>query len=176
MQQKNNPETENNMKDYHKELEKVIDNYLKYDASKYSEETWKAFSSVLEEAKKALDNKDLTDEELKELISKLDKASKELKEKEVVVDVSSLNNAIKEAQLYLDTSKYDANAVANLMKAVNDASTIAAKEGVTQQEIDAAVANINSMITICKNSPVNTPPGSTTENGNNVTVPPTPSN
>lgn len=173
---KNNPETENNMKDYHKELEKVIDNYLKYDASKYSEETWKAFSSVLEEAKKALDNKDLTDEELKELISKLDKASKELKEKEVVVDVSSLNNAIKEAQLYLDTSKYDANAVANLMKAVNDASTIAAKEGVTQQEIDAAVANINSMITICKNSPVNTPPGSTTENGNNVTVPPTPSN
>ena len=62
------------------------------------------------------------------------------------------------------------------MKAVNDASTIAAKEGVTQQEIDAAVANINSMITICKNSPVNTPPGSTTENGNNVTVPPTPSN
>lgn len=168
---KNNPETEENTKDYQKELKKVLETYLKYDSSKYTEETWKVFNSALEEAKAALSNNDLTDDEIKDLIKKLEQASKGLKEKEVTVDTGPLNSAIEEAKIYLDTSKYDANAIANLVKAINDANAVATKQGVTQQEIDSAVENIYNKIAICKNSPVTTTP-SNPEDSNNTTVPP----
>ena len=80
------------------------------------------------------------------------------KEEKPSTDTSSLQEALNNASIYVDTTKYASDAVTALQTAINNANSILANPESTQEQINQAIQNINTAIQNCVNNPITTTP------------------
>ena len=116
-----------------------------------------------------MDNTSASQEDIDAARSELEAAIQGLVKKEETpdVDTSTLSATLSNAQSYLDTSKYNADKVAALQTAIDNANSVLANTKSTQSEIDAASAAVAKAVQDCINSPVDntqTPPETNTPN------------
>ncbi len=175
---KNNPMTIEAANTTTSKLEAAIDSAKGMKADDYTEESFSALSKVLAEAEKVLNNPNATQEEIDKARNELEAAIQGLikKEETPAVDTNALQQALNNASIYNDTTKYTIDAVTALQNAVNNAQSILANPESTQEQIDQAVQNINNAIQNCINNPVSTtPPQDNSAGSNENTEEPKPS-
>ena len=157
---KNNPMTVENANITTSKLEAAIESAKGMNADDYTEESYAALSEALANAEKVLNNSSATQEEIDEARSALESAMQGLikKEEKPSTDTSSLQEALNNASIYVDTTKYASDAVTALQTAINNANSILANPESTQEQINQAIQNINTAIQNCVNNPITTTP------------------
>lgn len=113
------------------------------DASAYTEASWSAFQSALEEAEAAIATDDVTQAEVDATLSALETAYKALEKKAPDVDKSGLERTIKEMEeAKLDVSTYTKASWSAFQSALETAEKVVADEEATQDEVDHARENV----------------------------------
>ncbi|MGG7057363.1 glycosyl hydrolase family 95 catalytic domain-containing protein [Clostridium tertium] len=127
------------------ELNKLITMADALKKEDYTEESWKKFSEILTESKAILSKEDVTQEEINNIKSLLDKAIEDLKEVDsenpIEVDKTELNKLITMADA-LKKEDYTEESWKKFSEILTEAKVILSKEDVTQEEIN----NIKSLL------------------------------
>ncbi|MBS7426501.1 LPXTG cell wall anchor domain-containing protein, partial [Virgibacillus sp. 19R1-5] len=128
-------------------LEKVVEEAEAKKEANYTEDSWKSFSLMLEEAKNILEDKGATQGEVDKAVKNLKEAIKGLKEKQdaVEVDKSDLKEVVNKASKK-DESNYTEESWKVLVGALEQAHKILNNEEATQNEVDAAVKSLMDAI------------------------------
>ncbi|MED3739008.1 discoidin domain-containing protein [Virgibacillus pantothenticus] len=128
-------------------LEKVVVEAEAKKEANYTEDSWKSFSLMLEEAKNILEDKGATQGEVDKAVKNLKEAIKGLKEKQdaVEVDKSDLKEVVNKASKK-DESNYTEESWKVLVGALEQAHKILNNEEATQNEVDAAVKSLMNAI------------------------------
>ena len=153
---KNNPETVTNVQLASDKIKQLLKEAQKYNKSDYTPESFSQLESVIDQLNKYLDEDYIKDEDLNKLKQSLDHAISHLKKQEPTVNTQSLAHAIKHAQPYTDSSKYDIFYVSLLNIQINRGNELLLSEKPSQKEIDDAITNINNAVDDCKKHPVET--------------------
>lgn len=131
------------------ELEETVGEAEGLNSSDYTEESWAALEEALEEGKAVLENPDATQEEVDAAAKKLQDVIDALKKTETpesnAVDTSALEEAIAKAE-GLDSSDYTSASWEVLKKALEEGKAVLENAEATQEEVDAAVKNLNDAI------------------------------
>lgn len=152
----NNPETVGNVKLASDELKNLLNSINSYKKDDYTIESWNALQSVIKEANKLLNKGNISDAEFNNFKDKFNNAINNLKKVDLKADTSALYSAIESSQPYWEPTLYDPSYVKKLYDAVNAANELLAKDKITQNEVDQALAAINHAIEECKSHPINT--------------------
>ena len=131
------------------ELEKAIAAGEAVDASLYTQESYAALTSALNDAMAVLTDADATQEAVNAAAKAIYDAIAALVEKTVEVDTAKLDGAVKEAA-GLDKTQYTADSYAAVEKALADAEAVLADADATQEEVDAALKALNAALDALK--------------------------
>ncbi|MDD2574235.1 MAG: hypothetical protein PHS69_07095 [Firmicutes bacterium] len=127
------------------ELEAAIAAAGELDEADYTAETWGVFASALEAAEAVMEDEEATQEEVDNALAELNSAVDALEEVVVEVDKSELEAAIAAAG-ELDEADYTEKSWSKLEKALAAAETVMEDEEATQEEVDNALAELNSAV------------------------------
>lgn len=127
------------------ELDKLIADYDKIERGDYTAESWQTFTNALAAAKAVAENADATQEDINEAKAALEEAYKGLTTGSAgdTADLTALNALIAEYEKVANDG-YTAESWKTFTDALAAAKTAAAKENVTQAEVDSAKAALET--------------------------------
>lgn len=105
----------------------------------YTEESVEEFNKALEEADKALDSEDISQEEIDQILSKLIEAKTNLEEKEVIVVDKTILEEVYGQLINKDLEGYSEELVNEFKNALAKAKEVIDNSEVSQEEVDEAV-------------------------------------
>ncbi len=125
----------------------------------YTSETWVEFNAAFHEAKKVLDDENVTQEEVDQALLLLQAKAKalEMKPQETVVNKDALVKVIADAKA-VDTTKYTEATVTVLTTALTAAESINVDKKATQEAVDAAVKALTDAIDSLEEKPATPQP------------------
>lgn len=130
-----------------KELLESISKAEKIDLSKYTVETVENLKSAIAKAKSVNNDKDTSKKDIVKAIEDIDKAIKNLKEKDIIkeVDRSKLSKEINKAE-NIDKSIYTRYSVNNLNNEISRAKDVLNDDNVNQDDVNKALLNLEYAI------------------------------
>ena len=126
------------------ELKDLIDKVQDKKSEDYTDASWYAFETALEEAKAVLEDEAATSEQISQAYKKLDEAIKGLTPKKQV-DKSELQKWIDEAG-NKNKDEYTEESWASFETALNDAKGVFANENASQEEVDDAKGKLEKAV------------------------------
>ena len=126
------------------ELKDLIDKVQDKKSEDYTDASWYAFETALEEAKAVLEDEAATSEQISQAYKKLDEAIKGLTPKKQV-DKSELQKLIDEAG-NKNKDEYTEESWASFETALNDAKGVFANENASQEEVDDAKGKLEKAV------------------------------
>lgn len=142
-------------------LQELVNKVLEMDSSKYTSESWANLDVVLIEVNKVLQNENTTQEEVNELLERLQEAIKNLEERVEIIDKQSLQELVDKLS-GLDSSKYTSESWNKLKDAIKNAKDILNNELATQYDVESALSILekaeSSLIYIDNNDSVEVKP------------------
>ena len=118
------------------ELENLINSANALNKEDYTEESWSNLEVILQEANKVFADENSMQDEVNEVVDKLQQAIKELEE-EKKVDKSILQGLVDKVK-ETDSSKYIPSTWTKFENALEAANSILVNEDVTQEEVDSS--------------------------------------
>ena len=118
------------------ELENLINSANALNKEDYTEESWSNLEVILQEANKVFADENAMQDEVNEVVDKLQQAIKELEE-EKKVDKSILQGLVDKVK-DTDSSKYILSTWTQFANALEAANSILVNEDVTQEEVDSS--------------------------------------
>ena len=126
------------------ELKDLIDKVQDKKSEDYTDASWYAFETALEEAKAVLEDEAATSEQISQAYKKLDEANKGLTPKKQV-DKSELQKWIDEAG-NKNKDEYTEESWASFETALNNAKGVFANENASQEEVDDAKGKLEKAV------------------------------
>ena len=126
------------------ELKDLIDKVQDKKSEDYTDASWYAFETALEEAKAVLEDEAATSEQISQAYKKLDEANKGLTPKKQV-DKSELQKWIDEAG-NKNKDEYTEESWASFETALNEAKGVFANENASQEEVDDAKGKLEKAV------------------------------
>jgi uncharacterized protein YkwD len=124
-------------------LENLINSVKETEKGNYTDESYTSFTTALNNANSTLNNENATQEEVNKAKTDLQTAYDNLKENEIKVDKSELQqlvNSVKETE----KGNYTDESYTNFTNALNNANSILNNENATQTEVDTAKTNLQT--------------------------------
>lgn len=126
-------------------LQALYDEFKTVDTSIYTEETVAVFKEALTDAEKVLADTNTTQEQVNNVANALQSAHDNLELKKPSVDKNKLSELINAAE-QIDKSKYTEETVSKLVIALNNAKTVFEYDGATQEQVNTAIAELQTAI------------------------------
>ena len=149
-------------------LQEKVDEYSKLTSDPYTEESWSAFERVLNQAKAVLEDQQVKQDAVDTMLTQLNEAYGKLEKAETPDPQPEVDKAALQAKVdeygKLNAKDYTEGSWSGFSKALEDAKAVLQNENATQDDVDKALAALDTAYgTLEKSQIPQTPPTNPTE-------------